>query len=83
MTNASQEQDFHHRGSSRSDNSFYDSFLCEYYKHAFHNSNITTNHLEKIPTAQVRGPIYDRANHNSNGLIFYRNLQWHKKLTQT
>ena len=60
MLNMSQEQQgFYHRGSPRSDSLLYSTFPHEYYKHAIHNSNISINHPETIPFAEVRGTMYE------------------------
>ena len=60
MMNMSQEQQgFYHRESPRSGNSLYGTFPHKYYNHILHNSNISTNHLEKIPLSQTRGIIYE------------------------
>ena len=60
MMNRSQDQQgFYHREPPRSNSSLYSTFPLEYYNHALHNSNITANHLETIPSAQARSTIYE------------------------
>ena len=72
--NISQEQQgFYQKGSPRSN-----SFPCECYNNVSHNSNISTNHPEKIPNSHGKGKIlghsfiicYDGANSNPNSSIF-------------
>ena len=60
MTNTLHEQqDFHHRGFSRSDTLLYSTLPHEYCSHDLHNSIITTNNSEAIPYGQARGTSYE------------------------
>ena len=52
-----EQQGFHHRGSTRSNNWFYSTSLCEYYNSVFHSSNITARNQETSP--HVRSTIYE------------------------
>ena len=52
-----EQQGFYHRGSPRSNNWFYSTFLRDYYNSFFHNTKITASNQETSPHA--RSTIYE------------------------